>query len=949
MTSRTLVQMLCAAAAPWVLGVTSHTALADDARSAGGDARSQEQRPREEGHFEAPGQDRRYVAPGPRLTSPSRLWTRNGYVSVQVNVDENGDNIVGDAANEPSIAVDPTNPKKMVIGWRQFDTITSDFRQAGWGYTTDGGHSWTFPGVIEPGVFRSDPVLDFDAEGNFYYNSLTAEGWDFWCHVFKSTDGGQTWDDGTYAFGGDKQWMCIDRTDGIGHGNIYANWTYFYSICDGDFTRSYDGGETFLDCLELPGGPTWGTTTVGPDGELYITGEGYDFVVVKSTTMQDSSLPPEFDSWTTVNLGGNMEFGVGPNPGGLLGQVWIATDHSDGPTRGNVYVLCSVDPSGGDPLDVMFARSEDGGQTWSNPVRVNDDPPGSDAWQWFSTMSVSPNGRIDVIWNDTRNDPGGYTSELYYAYSDNTGQTWSVNEPISPSFDPHIGWPQQNKIGDYYDMISDETGAHVAYSATFNGEQDVYYLRLGETCSDAGTITLDRAKYACESTAGIAVNDCGLNQDDEVPETVEITIDSDSEPAGEAVILTETGPATSEFEGEIGLSETDAPGVLRVAEGDTVTATYIDDDDGQGGSGIVVTYMAVVDCTAPVISDVETVEIQAFAATVAFATDESATGTVRYGLSCDALTESESVGGYEVDHAITVSGLTPGTTYYYAVDAEDEAGNLGTDDAGGLCYSFVTESIPLYFTEIFESSDNDLSNLSLVFTPDGSSDYYAGCVKTIDSLPTDPTGGAVLTLADEDWKKVTLDGGEKAWFYGTGYGVFYVGSNGYVTFVTGDTDYSESLIEHFQLPRIAALFDDLSPNAGGEVSWKQLDDRVVVTWLEVPEWSGATVNTFQIEMYFDGMIVVSYLTIEAKDGLAGLSAGTGLPTDFVEVDLSALGECVDCPADVTGDGVVDVLDLLAVLAAWGASGGGLPEDITGDGIVDVLDLLEVLGAWGPCG
>ncbi len=53
-----------------------------------------------------------------------------------------------------------------------------------------------------------------------------------------------------------------------------------------------------------------------------------------------------------------------------------------------------------------------------------------------------------------------------------------------------------------------------------------------------------------------------------------------------------------------------------------------------------------------------------------------------------------------------------------------------------------------------------------------------------------------------------------------------------------------------------------------------------------------------------------------------------------------------CPADVTGDNVVDVLDLLAVLAAWGEA--DVPEDINGDGTVDVLDLLEVLSSWGPC-
>ncbi len=48
--------------------------------------------------------------------------------------------------------------------------------------------------------------------------------------------------------------------------------------------------------------------------------------------------------------------------------------------------------------------------------------------------------------------------------------------------------------------------------------------------------------------------------------------------------------------------------------------------------------------------------------------------------------------------------------------------------------------------------------------------------------------------------------------------------------------------------------------------------------------------------------------------------------------------------DVTGDGTVDVLDLLALLGDWGVC-GGCPTDLTGDGIVDVLDLLAMLGAW----
>jgi hypothetical protein len=55
---------------------------------------------------------------------------------------------------------------------------------------------------------------------------------------------------------------------------------------------------------------------------------------------------------------------------------------------------------------------------------------------------------------------------------------------------------------------------------------------------------------------------------------------------------------------------------------------------------------------------------------------------------------------------------------------------------------------------------------------------------------------------------------------------------------------------------------------------------------------------------------------------------------------------VECPEDINEDGTVDVLDLLALLAAWGNPGG--PEDVNEDGIVDVLDLLQLLAAWGPC-
>ena len=55
-----------------------------------------------------------------------------------------------------------------------------------------------------------------------------------------------------------------------------------------------------------------------------------------------------------------------------------------------------------------------------------------------------------------------------------------------------------------------------------------------------------------------------------------------------------------------------------------------------------------------------------------------------------------------------------------------------------------------------------------------------------------------------------------------------------------------------------------------------------------------------------------------------------------------------CPADLTGNRVVDGADLAALLGAWGACSGSCPADLTGDGVVNGADLAAQLGAWGNC-
>jgi len=421
--------------------------------------------------------DNPYIS-SPRNTmekQPAYREFNSTYFTTQVNVDSNGMDIIGDAGNETSLAVDPTNPNRIVIGWRQFDTVASNFRQAGYGYSTDGGLTWTFPGVLNPGIFRSDPVLDYDVDGNFYYNSLQST---FACDVYKIDDGGVQWNSPIPAKGGDKQWMRVDRTNGIGAGNIYTNWNLSYSTCDWDFTRSTNGGFTFEDCVEVDSAPRWGTIAVNADGTLYICGQsGSNLVVIKSTTAQDPNIPVTFGSVATVNLDGYLGTG-GINPQGLVGQMWIDVDVSGGAGHGNVYVLASVRRFSNNVPDVMFAKSTDGGETFSAPIKINTDTDVTNI-QWFGTMAVAPNGRIDAVWLDTRNAPTGTDdSTLFYSFSEDQGETWTPNESISLPFNPHIGYPQQNKMGDYYDMVSDNNGVHLAWANTINGGQDVYYTHI---------------------------------------------------------------------------------------------------------------------------------------------------------------------------------------------------------------------------------------------------------------------------------------------------------------------------------------------------------------------------------------------------------------------------------------------------------------------------------------
>ena len=202
-----------------------------------------------------------------------------------------------------------------------------------------------------------------------------------------------------------------------------------------------------------------------------------------------------------------------------------------------------------------------------------------------------------------------------------------------------------------------------------------------------------------------------------------------------------------------------------------------------------------------------------------------------------------------------------------------------------------------WFTEMLGTTiSNILAFKTFTFTPDGSVNFYAICTGPAVVFPTDPTGGAALTESDDSYARIAVSGGNTVAIYTSRTNVLYVGSNGYLTMNSGDTSLTPTYASHFSLPRVSALYRDLNPTIGGAVSWKQLADRIAVTYQGVPIYgASAQTNSFQVELFFDGRIRITYLSLGAPGGLMGLSAGAGQPANFVASDFAAYAPCAFLP------------------------------------------------------
>lgn len=362
----------------------------------------------------------------------------------------------GDRDAETSIAINPTDANNMVAGW-----ISSGDRTCGFGVSDDGGATWTV-GVV-PGIQRmsggsfdrgTDPSVAFDKFGNAYFSCLAfnlgpqAIGSAGTVFVSKSTDGGHSWGQPQAVFNGqagpgesvnsfeDHQFLTANAKTG----ELYLTETRFRASGKPDilFSKSTDQNETWMAPVAISdrgGNATYqhSFSAGGKEaGTIYVTYFGYPS---QQSDLRRIYLAKSADGGAHFSEPQLLRTIVGLP--GIPGNLKVAVDQAT-----NQIYLTYQDYDDGNG-EVRVLRVADAGDHFvvQGRTTVKTDP----ADQFFPFVSVAPNGRVDVCYQDRGYLPGNSLIFTTCGFSTDHALSFTNQQVTTTPFDAS----NNNFIGDY--------------------------------------------------------------------------------------------------------------------------------------------------------------------------------------------------------------------------------------------------------------------------------------------------------------------------------------------------------------------------------------------------------------------------------------------------------------------------------------------------------------------
>lgn len=453
------------------------------------------------------------------------------------------------AQNETTIAVNPTDNDNWVAGANDYSgsNILADRAQSSCGFYFSKDAAQTWQGgllPIQPGFTGGgDPSVAFGGNGNVYYACMnfelipSDETWSTGASamfVFKSTDGGENFTGPTEVVSSatmtgfhDKEFITVGSlTD-----KVYMSWVLGDDI---RFAGSDDEAATFdapapTDNVlvndpenDSNKGPVIATVEIpNPEGpgseEVYVAwfsdlnGDTPARILFDKSTNGGASFGTDIVVENDVNPFPKRQFHTvfgDEDRTSLLGEFGDPVSNPSNAFRVNSFPSMAACKNGASPYfgqvyivfadnrfgdgDIFFKKSEDRGDHWPGTLtrRVNDDPSRNGKDQFFPSISVDENCKINVSFYDRRDDENNQKFHLYFSHSTDGGATFSPNARVTTAPSTNVQF-EGFFVGDYLQNASTVATssefhhqvdrAAALWMDTRDGGQDVYAASILQT------------------------------------------------------------------------------------------------------------------------------------------------------------------------------------------------------------------------------------------------------------------------------------------------------------------------------------------------------------------------------------------------------------------------------------------------------------------------------------